>query len=55
MLASRRVVTELQIDRAMNLDGGPSSGLWCRDLNGTERYVKEGTKVRNIIGIFPHP
>lgn len=53
MLASQRVITEFRIDRALNLDGGPSSGLWCREPNGVEHYDKEGTRVRNIISVTP--
>jgi exopolysaccharide biosynthesis protein len=53
MLGSHMIITELQIDRALNLDGGPSSGLWCRDLNGQVHDDRQGTRVRNIVAIFP--
>ncbi len=53
MLASHQVITEFRIDRALNLDGGPSSGLWCRDASGTEHEDKEGTRVRNMVAVFP--
>ncbi len=53
MLASQKVVTEFKIHRALNLDGGPSSGLWCRDVDGKEHSDAEGTLVRNIIALMP--
>ncbi len=53
MLASPKVITEFKVERALNLDGGPSSGFWSRDQHGAEDSDKEGTRVQNIIAIFP--
>ena len=53
MLGSQKVITEFRIERALNLDGGPSSGLWCRDAQGKEITDPEGTRVQNIIALVP--
>lgn len=52
MLASQQVVRELKIERALNLDGGPSSGLWAAQSDGKEYYYREFWRVRNVLGVF---
>jgi exopolysaccharide biosynthesis protein len=52
MLASQSVITELKITRALNLDGGPSTGLWCMQSDHEEHCQKEFWKVRNAIAIL---
>lgn len=51
LLRTHPEVTGFRVRYAMNLDGGPSSGLWCRPVDGRELHRKEGTKVKNVIAI----
>lgn len=53
VLANHGIFPEIKIETAMNLDGGPSSGLWCRTLSGDQREFHQGTPVRNCIALFP--
>jgi len=53
LLTTPGVFTSLKVTRALNLDGGPSTGLWCRDASGVEHYSKEGWPVPNAIIIKP--
>lgn len=53
MLASGKVITEFEVSRALNLDGGSSSGLWLRDASGKERYEPELATVRNFLTVVP--
>ncbi|WP_395751353.1 phosphodiester glycosidase family protein [Prosthecobacter sp.] len=47
------IITEMKVQRALNLDGGPSSGLWCRSEDGRESFEKPGWAVRNAIVVVP--
>jgi hypothetical protein len=49
ILSSAKVMKELKVDRALNLDGGSSTGLWWRDDRGTEHYDRESSTVRNFL------
>lgn len=51
ILASSRVIKEIAVDRALNLDGGSSTGLWFRDDRGDEHYEKEYSTVRNFLAV----
>ena len=51
ILASTRVIKEIPVERALNLDGGSSTGLWFRDDHGEEHYEKEYSTVRNFLAI----
>lgn len=53
MLATPKVIPEMKVARAVNLDGGSSSGLWWRDTGGTEHYDRESATVRNFIAVLP--
>ncbi len=53
MLCSPKVIREIKMERAVNLDGGNSSGLWWRDTSGTEHYDRESTTVRNFLAVMP--
>lgn len=53
MLASGKVLPELEIARALNLDGGSSSGFWTRDAGGRESYDAEFATVRNFLAVLP--
>ena len=44
----------IQIQRALNLDGGSSTGLWVKGEGGAApRYTAEFGAVRNFLGVFP--
>jgi hypothetical protein len=43
----------MKVKRALNLDGGPSTGLWCRSTDGREHFKKPGWAVRNAIMLVP--
>ncbi len=45
----------LKIDKALNLDGGSSTGLWARQPGQEPVYVKEIGIVRDFVGIVPRP
>ena len=53
MLSTAKVIPEMKVARAANLDGGNSSGLWWRDTNGTEHYDRESATVRNFVAVLP--
>lgn len=53
ILITAGVITELKVKRALNLDGGPSTGLWCRSEDGREHFEKPGWAVRNAIVVVP--
>lgn len=43
----------MKVQRALNLDGGPSTGLWSRHQDGRELHEKPGWAVRNAIIVVP--
>lgn len=49
ILASPGVITEFKISRALNLDGGKSSGIWVKTT--PPYYSREFSEVRNFVGI----
>lgn len=49
ILITPGIITEMKVKRALNLDGGPSTGLWCRSADGREHFEKPGWAVRNAI------
>lgn len=53
ILITPGIITEMRVKRALNLDGGPSTGLWCRSLDGREHFEKPGWAVRNAIVVVP--
>ena len=52
ILATREIFPELHIERALNLDGGSSSGLWI-DAKPKPFYQPEINEVRDYLGIVP--
>lgn len=52
VLAKGSVIPEIHVQTAMNLDGGPSSGLWSRDNKGQVFEFKEASRVKNMIALF---
>jgi hypothetical protein len=53
ILITPGIITEMKVKRALNLDGGPSTGLRCRREDGREHFEKPGWAVRNAIVIVP--
>lgn len=48
LLATPGIVHELDISRALNLDGGSSSAFWARTADGAV-YLPEAKRVRNFL------
>jgi len=53
LLTNKKIITELKVVRAMNLDGGPSAALWWRRKNGESEGVEERWPVRNVVLLVP--
>lgn len=53
LLAAEGIITEMDVERALNLDGGSSSGLWFRSESGQESYDREFATVRNFLAVVP--
>ena len=51
ILTTPGIFPELRIERALNLDGGSSSGMWV-DANPKPFYIEEIKEVRNYLGII---
>lgn len=52
ILQSDAVREHIDIERALNLDGGPSSGFWMRKPGGGIVNIPEISTVRNYIGLY---
>jgi uncharacterized protein YigE (DUF2233 family) len=55
LLATPGIVHELQVARALNLDGGSSTALWVRARTGEEIYLPERKRVRNFLCVQAVP
>jgi exopolysaccharide biosynthesis protein len=53
MLATTSFAEDLRIERALNLDGGSSTGFWFARENGTVFSIPEQKPVRDFVGIVP--
>lgn len=53
LLATPGIIREFAVKRALNLDGGPSTGLWWKDETGTGHYDKEKWRVKNMLLVMP--
>ncbi len=53
ILITPGIITEMKVQRALNLDGGPSTGLGCRSADGREYFEKPAWAVRNAIMVVP--
>ena len=45
--------SDFKIQRALNLDGGSSSGFWFKRQNGSAFSVPEQKTVRDFVGVVP--
>jgi hypothetical protein len=50
-LRSERFTAILDTKFALNLDGGPSTGLWLKHADGTKTYWREQWAVRDFVGV----
>jgi uncharacterized protein YigE (DUF2233 family) len=53
ILASKGVFKDLKVNRAINLDGGRSTGFYLKQDNGKVTYRSEISQVRNFLGVVP--
>lgn len=53
LLTTPGAISEFPVKRALNLDGGPSTGLWFKTADGREDHEKPGWVVRNGIAVVP--
>lgn len=53
ILSNPGFADESRVQRALNLDGGSSSGIWAADPTGSDFYRPGLSQVRNYIGIVP--
>jgi exopolysaccharide biosynthesis protein len=53
ILATARLVDDLKIQRALNLDGGSSSAFWFTRENGSAFSIPEQKPVRDFVGVVP--
>jgi uncharacterized protein YigE (DUF2233 family) len=53
ILASRGVFKNMIVNRAINLDGGRSTGFYLKQDNGKVTSRSEISQVRNFLGIIP--
>jgi exopolysaccharide biosynthesis protein len=51
ILATTSFADDLRIERALNLDGGSSSGFWFARENGSAFSIPEQKPVRDFVGI----
>ena len=52
-LTSPGLIPDFVVATAMNLDGGPSTGLWWQDKNGQPHNQRERWSVRNMLLVVP--
>lgn len=53
LLATRTLLPEIAVKRALNFDGGSSTGLWWRAEDGQEHSEREFARVRNFLVLMP--
>lgn len=53
ILATTSFAEDLRIERALNLDGGSSTGFWFARENGSAFSITEQKPVRDFVGIVP--
>lgn len=52
ILASQ-IAADFKIQRALNLDGGSSSGFWFKRKDGSDFSISEQKSVRDFVGVVP--
>jgi len=51
ILSSGNIGADFKIDRALNLDGGSSTGFWCKRSDGSVFSIPEQKTVRDFVGV----
>jgi hypothetical protein len=53
ILATTSLAEDLKIERALNLDGGSSTGFWFARENSSAFSISEQKPVRDFVGVVP--
>lgn len=53
ILATPGLIPGFEVDRALNFDGGKSTGLWAHTAQGETLYEEEISTVRNFVAVVP--
>lgn len=53
VLSDPKILSEVQVQSALNFDGGPSTALWCKHASGGQTSSPEVWKVRNVVLVSP--
>ena len=53
VLTTTSIISEMKVERALNLDGGPSSSLWCKGEGEAIQPLKEAWRVKNLLLVLP--
>jgi Phosphodiester glycosidase len=53
VLVTTSLAGDLRIERALNLDGGSSTGFWFARENGSAFSIREQKPVRDFVGVVP--
>ncbi len=53
LLSQPAILPGMEVKRALNLDGGRSTGFWVRTTASASSYLGEISSVRNFIGLLP--
>lgn len=53
ILTTTSIISEMKVERALNLDGGPWSSLWCKGKGEPIQPLKEGWRVKNLLVVLP--
>jgi hypothetical protein len=53
ILATAEIAVSFRIDRAINLDGGSSSGFWFARKDGSAFSISEQKPVRDFVAVVP--
>lgn len=53
VLTTSSIITEMKVESALNLDGGPSSSLWCKGEGEPIQPLKESWRVKNLLIVLP--
>jgi uncharacterized protein YigE (DUF2233 family) len=54
IVAMSSLAEDLRIERALNLDGGSSSGFWFAREDGSAFSIPEQKPVRDFVGVVPN-
>ena len=52
-ILATQFASDFKIQRALNLDGGSSTGFWFKRRDGSAFAVSEQKSVRDFVGVVP--